>query len=181
MARMLLRLSLTAGILLSALMAAPAMSASAPPAASSAPAPEAHRDAREIIPAAMIGPWKVDLEASKYAGNKPRVAVRTFAYTEGGKILVTFMTVSANGTYSTGHWAVQADGTPGNEYHSAAGSIPYNVVSLKKVNETTMNLTVSRHGKVSIEAVYTISEDGKTLTYAYGGNTIVYRRWDKLD
>lgn len=175
--RMLLRLSLTTGILVSAMMAAPAMAASA----SGATAPEGHRDAREIIPAAMIGPWKVDLEASKYTGNKPRVALRTFAYTEGGKVLVTFMTVGANGNYSTGHWAVQADGTPGSEYHSSAGSIPYNVVSLKKVNETTLNLTVSRHGKVSIEAVYTISDDGKTLTYAYGGNNIVYRRWDKLD
>lgn len=181
MARMLLRLSLTAGMLVSALMAAPAMSASAPPAAAGGAAAEGHRDAREIIPAALIGPWKVDLEASKYAGNKPRVALRTFAYTEDGKILVTFMQVGANGNYSTGHWAVQADGTPGNEYHSAAGSIPYNVVSLKKINETTLNLTVSRHGKVSIEAVYTLSGDGKTLTYAYGGNNIVYRRWDNLD
>lgn len=180
MARMLLRLSLTVGILVSALMAAPAMSASAP-ATPGAPAPEGHRDAREIIPAALIGPWKVDLAASRYAGNKPRVAARTFAYTEDGKVLVTFMTVGANGAYSTGHWAVQADGTPGNEYHSAAGSIPYNVVSLKKINETTLNLTVTRHGKVSIEAVYTLSNDGKTLTYAYGENNIVYRRWDKLD
>ncbi|MGE3335387.1 MAG: hypothetical protein AB7I36_17205 [Rhodospirillaceae bacterium] len=180
MARMLLRLSLTAGILVSAFMAAPAMSASAPPATGGA-ASEAHRDARELFPATMIGPWKADIEASTYAGSKPRVALRTFAYTEGGRVLVTFMTVGANGAYSTGHWAAQADGTPGTEYHSAAGSIPYNVVSLKKVNETTLNLTVSRHGKVSIEAVYTISEDGKTLTYTYGGNKIVYRRWDKLD
>lgn len=179
MARMLLRLSLTAGILMSAFMAAPVMSASAPPAAGSAP--EGHRDAREVVPAALIGPWKVDLDASKYAGNKPRVSIRTFAYTEDGKLLVTFMTVGANGNYSTAHWAVQVDGTPGSEYHIAAGSIPYNVVSLKKISETVLNLTVSRNGKVSIEAVYTLSDDGKTLTYAYGGNNIVYRRWDKMD
>lgn len=173
---MMLGRAITVGVLVSAFLTAPAMSAS--PAA----APEPRRDAREVVPAALIGPWKVDLEASRYAGNnKPRVSVRTFQYTEDGKLLVTFMTVGANGSYSTAHWAVQVDGTPGNEYHSAAGAIPYNVVSLKKINETTLNLTVSRHGKVSIEAVYTLSADGKTLTYAYGDNNIVYRRWDKMD
>jgi hypothetical protein len=139
------------------------------------------RDAREQVPAALIGPWKVDMEASRYAGNKPRAALRTFQYTADGKVLVTFMTYGANGSYSTGHWAAQVDGTPGIEYHSSAGSMPYNVVSFKKVSETTLNLTVTRHGKVTLEAVYTLSADGKTLTYAYGDNSIVYRRWDKLD
>lgn len=173
MTHMMLRLALTAAILVSALSVTPAMSAAAPA--------EGHRDAREVVPAALIGPWKVDLEASRYAGNKPRVSLRTFQYTADGKLLVTFMTLGANGNYSTAHWAVQVDGTPGNEYHSSAGSIPYNVVSLTKVSETKLNLIVSRHGKVSIEAVYTLSDDGKTLTYAYGDNNIVYRRWDKMD
>jgi hypothetical protein len=174
MKRILLRLSFTAGILISALSATRVLSAAAPT--------EGHRDAREVVPAALIGPWKVDLDASRYANNnKPRVSLRTFQYTADGKLLVTFMTLGANGNYSTAHWAVQVDGTPGNEYHSSAGSIPYNVVSLTKVSETKLNLLVSRHGKVSIEAVYTLSDDGKTLTYAYGDNNIVYRRWDKMD
>src|SRR5690348_4346094 len=153
MTRIQLRKALTVGILMSGFLATSAMAA----APSSAPAekprregrePEPRRDARENVPAALIGPWKVDLDASHYAGNtKPKVSVRTFQYTEDGKLLVTFLTVGANGAYSTAHWAVQVDGTPGNEYHSTAGSIPFNVVSLKKINETTLNLTVSRHGK----------------------------------
>ena len=144
-------------------------------------AAEGYRDAREQVPAALIGPWKVDLAASKYPGNKPQSALRTFQYTADGRVLVTFMTLAANGTYSTGHWAAHVDGSPGIEYHSSAGSIPYNVVSFKKINETTLNLTVTRHGKVTLEAVYTLSADGKTLTYAYGDTVIVYRRWDKMD
>ncbi len=155
---------------MSVLMVTPAMSASEDP-----------RDAREQVPAALIGPWKVDMEASRYAGNKPRAALRTFQYTADGKVLVTFMTYGANGSYSTGHWAAQVDGTPGIEYHSSAGAMPYNVVSFKKISETTLNLTVTRHGKVTLEAVYTLSADGKMLTYAYGDNSIVYRRWDKMD
>lgn len=179
MTRMPLRLALTTGLLLNAIFATSVLAAANPTPASAAP--QAHRDAREIVPAALLGPWKADLEASTYIGNKPRVALRTFQYTEGGKLLVTFMTVGSSGSYTTGHWAVVPDGSLGIEYHSAAGSIPYNIVSLKKIDETTLNLTVTRHGQVSIEAVYTLSNDGQTLTYAYGGNKIVYRRWDKLD
>jgi hypothetical protein len=166
MIRCLIGLALSAGL---GLGAQQAMSA------------EAYRDAREQVPAALIGPWKVDMAASTYAGTKPQAALRTFQYTEDGKVLVTFMTLGANGAYSTGHWAAHPDGTPGIEYHSSAGSIPYNVVSLKKVDETTLNLTVTRHGKVTLEAVYTLSADGKTLTYTYGDNRLVYRRWDKMD
>jgi hypothetical protein len=138
-------------------------------------------DAREQAPAALIGPWKADLAASKYAGTKPKVALRTFAYTAEGKVLVTFMTLNAQGKFSTGHWAAQVDGTPAIEYHSAANSVPYNVVSFTKVDETTLNLIVTRHGKVDIQAVYKLSADGKTLTYSYGENVVVYRRWDGLD
>lgn len=144
-------------------------------------APHQYRDAREQIPPALIGPWKVDLDASHYTGTKPQRAIRTFQYTAEGKVLVTFATVGANGAYSTGHWAAQADGTPAIEYHSAAGAIAYNVVKLTKVDEKTLNLTVLRHGKVDLEAVYKLSDDGQTLTYSYGDNRIIYRRWDKLD
>lgn len=140
-----------------------------------------HRDARENVPAALIGPWKADIVASTYTHAKPLKELRTFQYDADGKVLVTFMTLNAKGEYATGHWAAQVDGTPGLEYHSAAGSIPYNVVSFRKVDDNDFTLTVSRNGQVSIQATYTLSPDGKTLTYAYNGNTIIYHRWDKLD
>jgi len=139
------------------------------------------RDAREQAPAALIGYWKADLAASTYAGGKPRAATRSFAYTEGGRILVSFATLNASGAFSFGHWAAQVDGTPAVEYHSAAGSIAYNEVSLRKVDDRTLNLTVTRHGKVDLEAVYQLSADGRTLTYSYGDNVIVYRPWNLAD
>ncbi|MEH3107870.1 MAG: hypothetical protein PGN09_11500 [Sphingomonas fennica] len=166
--------------LLLLIAAAPAAAAAQAPSAP-APAPAAHRNAREQAPAALIGPWKVDLAASRYSGAKPKVATRTFQYTEDGKLLVTFQSVSATGNYVTGHWAAQVDGTPANEYHSAAGAIPYNVVRLWKVDENNLKLTVTRNGKLDIEATYALSPDGRTLTYSYGGNSIVYRRWTALD
>jgi hypothetical protein len=140
-----------------------------------------HRDARELVPAALIGPWKADTAASTYTHTKPVKEYRTFQYDADGKVLVTFMNVNAKGEYASGHWAAQLDGTPGIEYHSAAGSIPYNVVSFKKIDENNFTLAVSRNGVVSIQATYNLSADGKTLTYAYNGNTVIYHRWSLLD
>jgi hypothetical protein len=140
-----------------------------------------HRDARENVAVGLIGPWKADIAASTYKGAKPIKALRTFEYDADGKVLVTFMTVNAKGEYSSGHWAAQVDGTPGVEYHSAAGSIAFNVVSFKKVDDNNYTLVVSRNGRVDIEATYNLSADGQTLTYAYQGNAIIYHRWDKLD
>lgn len=145
-------------------------------------APQQLRDAREQTPG-LIGMWKADLNASTYGApaQKPKTALRSFAYTEDGKVLVTFMTLNAAGRYSTGHWAAQVDGTPAVEYHSAGGSIPYNIVNFTKVDDKNFNLIVTRAGRVDIRATYKLSDDQKTLTYAYGGNTIVYKRWDAMD
>ena len=46
-----------------------------------------HRDARELAPAGLIGPWKADLAASTYAHAKPVREYRTFAYDADGKVL----------------------------------------------------------------------------------------------
>lgn len=135
------------------------------------------RDPREIAPDALIGYWKADLAASTYPGAKPAAAYRSFAYTEGGKVLVTFVTRSADGRTTFGHWAAQMDGTPAIEYHSNGGSLPWNVVSWKPDAQGRLALTVARQGKPTIEAVYQLSADGKTLTYSYDKTVVVYRRW----
>lgn len=140
-----------------------------------------YRDAREQVPPALLGIWKVDMVSSTYSGTRPKAALRSFQYTQDGKVLVTFMTLTAAGVYSAGHWAAQLDGSDAIEYHSSAGSIPYNVVRLIKVDERNLQLTVLRHGQVSMSATYQISEDGATLTYKYGNNVLVYKRWNQMD
>ena len=165
-------------------LAAAAAFLAAAPAAVAAPAPggaAAHRDAREQVPPALLGMWKADLAASTYPGAKPRSALRSFQYTADGKVLVTFMTLNAAGAYSTGHWAAQLDGSPGIEYHSAAGSIPYNEVVFKKVDERNFTLAVYRNGAQNLAATYELSADGQTLTYRYPQTVIVYRRWNLAD
>jgi len=138
-------------------------------------------DAREQAPAGLIGMWKADLDASTFPGAKPQALLRSFAYTEDGKVLVSFATRNAQGAVSSGHWAAQVDGTQEIEYHSSARSVPYNVVSWRLAGEGRLELTVLRHGEVDLTAVYQLASDGQTLTYSYGETTVVYRPWNMID
>ncbi|MBY8828918.1 hypothetical protein [Hephaestia mangrovi] len=138
-------------------------------------------DAREMAPSGLIGFWKADLAASTYPGAKPVVALRSFAYDADGRVLVSFASRSTDGAITSGHWAAQVDGTPGVEYHSGTGSTAFNVVSWKVIGDGRLALTVSRGGKVNIQAVYQLSDDKQVLTYSYGKTIIVYRRWNLED
>ena len=142
---------------------------------------DAITDAREQAPDGLIGMWKADIAASTFSGSPPKAMIRTFAYTEDGKVLVSFATHNASGRVSSGHWAAQVDGTPGIEYHSSAGSVPYNVVSWKLIGEGRLALDVSRHGELSLQAIYQLSDDKETLEYSYGDTTVIYRRWNLVD
>lgn len=128
----------------------------------------------------IIGYWKADMKASTYPKNQPVVAIRSFAYTEGGKILVSFASKGTDGKLTFGHWAATPDGTPAIEYHVDANSYPYNVVSWKLVGKGRLELTVARNGSSYI-CIYQLSDDGQTLNYSYGDTNIVYRRWDLVD
>jgi hypothetical protein len=177
--RKLLGVTLSAALALGLAATASAQTPATAPAM--VPASQVHRDAREQAPAGLIGLWKADLALSTYSGAKPKSALRSFAYTADGKILVTFMTVGSNGNYSSGHWSAQPDGSDSIEYHSAAGSTPYNVVQLNKVDDKNLDVQIVRFGKQTDRYHYTISDDLKTLTYTYPGNKIVYRKWEGMD
>lgn len=140
-------------------------------------------NAQEQAPEALLGVWKADVEASRYTGTTPLNNIRTFSFTQDGKLLVTSTTLNAEKRISMLHWIVQLDGTPAPEFTSASRSTPASLVGLKMENERTFVMTVSKHGAVTLTGRMTLSEDGQTLTYVYGSpgapqNHIVYRRWD---
>ncbi len=163
-----MRLSLAASLSAVSLSAALVFGAASASAQTAAPAaPVAHVDARERVPAALLGFWKADVAASTYSGTPPREQLRLFSYTADAKVLVTFINTNAAGVTSSGHWAAQVDGSEALEYHSSAGSIPYNVVTLTKVDERNLTLTVGRAGVEDMKGSYALSEDGQTLTYTY--------------
>lgn len=140
-------------------------------------------DARAQIPPALIGTWKLDVTASKFPGNAPRAQFRTFDYTADGKLLVNFLGLSADGKQFAGHWAVQLDGTPGLEYTREDGPTPHNVITLRKIDNTTFDLTAARHGDVYLTGTFKLSPDGETLSWSYvvGSKeaTYVYHRWNE--
>lgn len=173
-----MRPAIRAFALLTALaLAAPV---AAQPAAPAAAAAAAHRNAYEQAPAALLGAWKADVAASKYGGARPAANIRTFSYTDGGKVLVSSISQNAAGRISMLHWAVQLDGTPAPEFTDANASVPSSLVGLKKQDDQTFVMTVWRNGAVTLTGGFKLSPDGQTLTYTYGPtgteNNIVYRR-----
>jgi hypothetical protein len=163
--------------------AAVALALLAPAAASAAAAGgQVRRDAREQAPPALIGVWKADVAASTFPGAAPREQLRTFQYTAEGKVMVSFLTINAQGEQDAGHWVVQLDGTPGHEYHTRNGAVPLAELKLVQADPYTFNLTNSVGGVVASRGVYKLSEDGRTLTLirspgAANQTQVVYRRW----
>jgi len=140
------------------------------------------RDARERVPAALLGTWKADIAASTYARTPPREHFRSFQYTADGKLMVSFLTLGATGAQSAGHWAVQLDGTPGLEYFAANGSTPYAEIRLTPVDDRTFTVTNARAGVQEATATYALSDEGRVLTITrtpvHGDRTVVvYHRW----
>jgi hypothetical protein len=143
------------------------------------------RSAWEQIPAGFIGNWKLDPTVSKYGTAAPKMQYRIFDYTADGKFLCTYITLSAKGTFASGNWAVQLDGTPGVEYTRAYGSTPFAIVTLKTEDGDNLHLTAARYGRVFEEGTFTLSPDGDTLTFSYHQgdkvDSAVYHRWNMLN
>tara|TARA_R110002072_G_scaffold303107_2_gene493819 strand:+ start:96328 stop:96852 length:525 start_codon:yes stop_codon:yes gene_type:complete len=140
-------------------------------------------NAQEQAPEALLGVWKADISASQYINTPPRKNIRSFSYTQDGKVLVTSTTLNSAGRVSMLHWAVQLDGTPAPEFTQVSRSTPASLVGLKMEDTQTFIMTVSKHGEVTLTGEMQLSEDGDTLTYRYGQpngeqNRIVYHRWD---
>lgn len=140
------------------------------------------RDAREQVPAALLGVWKADPAASTPTARRSAIALRSFQYTGEGKLLVNFMSVGVDGRQSFGHWSLQVDGSPGYEYRSDNGSTPIAEIRLKKLDAHTFELSNLVGGELQSTGVYKLSPDGQTLTLTRNPNTprqavVVYRRF----
>jgi hypothetical protein len=135
-----------------------------------------HRDARQMAPPALMGIWRAENP------NGGGIFLRSFSYTEDGKVMVSFMGLDPKGVQRWGHWSLQLDGTPGQEYRSDGGAASFAVIRLTKVDDRTFHLTNTVGGVVQATSVWTLSGDGQMLTMARtptGGalSTTVYRRW----
>lgn len=141
-------------------------------------------DAREQVPAGLIGIWKLDTGASSAAAaGKNVIQLRSFQYSEDGRLLVNFIMVGEDARQMFGHWELQVDGSSGYEFRSDNGSTPIAEIRFKKVDAHTFDLSNLVAGELQSTALYKLSDDEKTLTMTRSNKkgektTYIYRRWD---
>jgi hypothetical protein len=131
----------------------------------------------------VLGTWILDLERSTYTpGPAPRSQTRTYEVHPDG-VKATIVTVDANGRSTTGQYVADYDSI---EY-PFTGSAQVDAISLKKVNASTAEATLTHARKVIGTARRVISDDGKTMTITFKGtdeqgraltNVAVYVRKD---
>lgn len=115
----------------------------------------------------ILGTWKLNLAKSKYSpGPPPQSQVRSYAKQAGGiKVLVD--TMEAGGQPTHAEFVVRYDlkGYP------VAGASPFDTISPEKIDERTVNAELKQGDRVVLNAMRSVSKDGKTLTITYVGTS----------
>jgi hypothetical protein len=114
---------------------------------------------------AAIGTWKLNVAKSRYSpGPPPKSAIFTYeAIGEG--IRRTGETVNADGQTISFEYTAQYDGKD----YPIRGNPNADTVSLKRVNDRTVEATLKKNGKVTTTVRRVVSSDGKTLTLTMTG------------
>jgi hypothetical protein len=113
----------------------------------------------------MVGTWKLDPAKSKYSpGPTPKSQVATLDAVEGGMKVVSDR-VEADGKTTHFEWTAKFDGKD----YPVKGDPGRDAVSVKKVDDYTLDITNKKGGKVTttIHAVY--AKDGKSRTETVTG------------
>ena len=112
-----------------------------------------------------LGTWKLNVAKSKYSpGPPPKSAI--FTYDASGEgIRRTGETVNADGQTTSFEYTAQYDGKD----YPMRGNPNADTVSLKRVNDRTVEATLKKNGKVTTTAPRVVSSDGKTLTLTITG------------
>jgi hypothetical protein len=116
---------------------------------------------------ANVGTWKVDLAKSKYTADHPAPKSLTVTFKEQPDGLI----LDALGEDSKGnpikvHWAAKFDGK---DYPTTGGADGADTVSLKKVNDSTIETTNKKNGQVTTTVHSVVSKDKKTRTSTWTG------------
>src|SRR5262249_452377 len=106
----------------------------------------------------IAGTWKLNPAKSKYSpGPAPTSATITYEETADG-IKRTGENVLPDGTKTSFEYTAKYDGKD----YPATGSETYDAVTLKRVNDHTVQITLKKSGKVLTTARRVVSKDGKT-------------------
>jgi opacity protein-like surface antigen len=113
----------------------------------------------------IIGTWKLNLAKSKFSpGPAPKSHTRTYTATADG-IELTFDSVAADGTTSSGKSSYKYDGKD----YPITGSSDFDTVALKRTDANTVESTQKKAGKTVGTTMRTVSKDGKVMTLKLSG------------
>ena len=124
----------------------------------------------------MAGTWKLDTAKSKYSpGPTPKSQVAVLEAVDGGLKVVSDR-VEADGQKTHFEWTAKFDGKD----YQVKGDPGRDAVSVKKVDDYTLDITNKKAGKTTtmIHAVY--SKDGKSRTETVTGTDAQGRKIENV-
>lgn len=108
----------------------------------------------------VIGTWQLNVAKSKFSpGPAPKSDTRTYEATDQG-IAMTWKSVGADGKEIVAKSTFKADGKD----YPLTGVPNFDSLSLKQVDDHTVQSTQKKGGKVVGTTTRTVSKDGKVLT-----------------
>jgi ABC-type transport system substrate-binding protein len=114
---------------------------------------------------AAIGTWKLNPAKSKFSPGPPPQSATVTYEASGNGVRRTGETVNADGTKTSFEYTAQYDG----KEYPVTGNLNADMISLKRVNDRTVEATLKKGGKVTTNARRVVSADGKTLTITIRG------------
>jgi uncharacterized ParB-like nuclease family protein len=125
---------------------------------------------------AVVGTWKLNLGKSTFSpGPAPKSQTRSYVESAQG-MTVTVKTTAADGKESTTVLTYKEDGKP----YPESGTPDLDMVSLTRVDASTVHSTQTKAGATVGNAVRTVSKDGKTLTFAQKGTHANGAKYDDV-
>ena len=124
----------------------------------------------------VIGSWQLNVAKSKFSpGPAPKSDTRTYAASDQG-ITMTWKSVGADGKEIVAKSTFKADGKD----YPATGAPNFDSLSLKQVDDHTVQSTQKKAGKVVGTTTRTISKDGKVLTLSSKGTSPTGAPYDNV-
>ena len=112
-----------------------------------------------------VGTWKLNIGKSKFNPGPPPQSVTLIYEASGTGVKRSGETIDSTGAKTSWGYTAEYDGKD----YTVTGNPNADMISLKKVNDRTVDATLKKGGKVVTHARRVVSADGKTLTLTIKG------------
>ena len=106
------------------------------------------------------GTWVLNAAKSKFSGPGFKSQTRTYAEAADGTTSMSFTGTTSTGTTVTGASSFKYDGKD----YPITGSPDFDMISGKKINDSTINFWLKKSDKLVGEGSRTLSDHGKVMT-----------------